>query len=69
MKKLLIRLIPDAIYEALEKTALHSERSLEAQARYILSCSVDTSGAAGKFSGYSGSCVSHTAANSTCCNR
>lgn len=41
MKKLLIRLIPDAIYEALEKTALHSERSLEAQARYILSCSVD----------------------------
>ena len=37
MKKLLIRLIPDAIYEALEKTALHSERSLEAQARYILS--------------------------------
>lgn len=30
MKKLLIRLIPDAIYEALEKTALHSERSLEA---------------------------------------
>lgn len=41
MKKLLIRLIPDAIYEALEKAALHSERSLEAQARYILSCSVD----------------------------
>lgn len=36
MKKLLIRLIPDAIYEALEKTALHSERSLGNDANLLI---------------------------------
>ncbi|WP_261372462.1 hypothetical protein [Yersinia aldovae] len=41
MKKLLIRLIPDAIYQALESIATRSERSLEGHARYVLTASVE----------------------------
>ncbi|WP_393969926.1 hypothetical protein [Kluyvera intermedia] len=35
MKKLLIRLIPENIYQALEAAANYAERSLEGHARYI----------------------------------
>lgn len=42
MKKLLIRLIPENIYQALETAANYAERSLEGHARYILTQSVES---------------------------
>ena len=41
MKKLLIRLIPENIYQSLETAANYAERSLEGHARYILTQSVE----------------------------
>ena len=42
MKKLLIRRIPENIYQALETAANEAERSLEGHARYILTQSVES---------------------------
>ncbi|EEK8235404.1 hypothetical protein G3X54_004915, partial [Salmonella enterica] len=42
MKKILIRLIPENIYQALETAANDAERSLEGHARYILTQSVES---------------------------
>lgn len=42
MKKLLIRLIPENIYQSLETAANYAERSLEGHARYILTQSVES---------------------------
>ncbi|OCJ36776.1 hypothetical protein [Serratia sp. 14-2641] len=41
MKKLLVRLIPDHIYQALETAANRAERSMEGHARYVLTQSVE----------------------------
>lgn len=42
MKKLLIRLIPESIYQALEAASNGAERSLEGHARYVLTQSVES---------------------------